>query len=76
MNINNLLSIVPLLCFSFLGFDAVTTLAEETKNPKKNTSESYLCYDIDWRVIICCSYLFCTIDFPRISMLLRTLIQL
>ncbi|QNK49038.1 APC family permease [Brevibacterium sp. PAMC23299] len=35
VNINNLLSIVPLLCFSFLGFDAVTTLAEETKNPKK-----------------------------------------
>lgn len=25
-----------ILCFSFLGFDAVTTLAEETKEPKKN----------------------------------------
>lgn len=24
------------LCFSFLGFDAVTTLSSETKNPKKN----------------------------------------
>ncbi|HWO98725.1 MAG TPA: APC family permease [Bacillus sp. (in: firmicutes)] len=31
---SDLLSIVPLLCFSFLGFDAVTTLAEETKDPK------------------------------------------
>ncbi|RJS59344.1 APC family permease [Bacillus sp. PK3_68] len=30
-----LLSIVPILCFSFLGFDAVTTLSEETKNPTK-----------------------------------------
>ncbi|MET3293210.1 UNVERIFIED_CONTAM: putrescine importer [Brevibacillus sp. OAP136] len=25
-----------LICFSFLGFDSVTTLAEETVNPKKN----------------------------------------
>lgn len=25
-----------ILCFSFLGFDAVTTLSHETKNPKKN----------------------------------------
>lgn len=25
-----------ILCVSFLGFDAVTTMAEETKNPKKN----------------------------------------
>ncbi|MFT4021706.1 MAG: APC family permease [Acinetobacter sp.] len=35
-------SILPLiagasiLCFSFLGFDAVTTLSHETQNPKKN----------------------------------------
>ncbi|MFP3668036.1 APC family permease [Priestia sp. SIMBA_032] len=35
VNFNNLISIVPLLCFSFLGFDAVTTLAEETKKPKQ-----------------------------------------
>ncbi|WHY02528.1 APC family permease [Neobacillus sp. DY30] len=32
---SSILSIVPLLCFSFLGFDAVTTLAEETKDPKR-----------------------------------------
>lgn len=25
-----------ILCFSFLGFDAVTTLSRETKNPKRN----------------------------------------
>ncbi|MET3289240.1 UNVERIFIED_CONTAM: amino acid transporter [Brevibacillus sp. OAP136] len=31
----SLLSIVPLLSFTYLGFDAVTTLAEETKNPRK-----------------------------------------
>ena len=31
----SLLAILPLLCFSFLGFDAVTTLAEETVKPEK-----------------------------------------
>lgn len=36
VNIPNFMSIIPLLCFSFLGFDAVTTLSEETKNPRKS----------------------------------------
>ncbi|MGG1662110.1 APC family permease [Brevibacillus sp. NRS-1366] len=31
----SVLSIVPLLAFTYLGFDAVTTLAEETENPRK-----------------------------------------
>ncbi|WP_151737506.1 APC family permease ['Paenibacillus yunnanensis' Narsing Rao et al. 2020] len=31
----NLMTIIPILYFSFLGFDAVTTLAEETVNPAK-----------------------------------------
>lgn len=30
-----MLGIVPLLCFSYLGFDAITTLSEETKQPQK-----------------------------------------
>ncbi|RNB91614.1 APC family permease [Brevibacillus fluminis] len=32
----NFLSVIPLLCFSFLGFDAATTLSEETKDPQKS----------------------------------------
>lgn len=32
---NNVLASTAVLCASFLGFDAVTTLAEETKNPDK-----------------------------------------
>lgn len=41
-------SVLPLiagasiLCFSFLGFDAVTTLAHETKDPKKNIPRAVL----------------------------------
>lgn len=34
-NLSALISGATVLCFSFLGFDAVTTLSEETKDPKK-----------------------------------------
>lgn len=33
--LSSVLSVVPLLCFAYLGFDAVTTLAEETIEPQK-----------------------------------------
>ncbi|OIK16863.1 Putrescine importer PuuP [Bacillus sp. MUM 116] len=36
INLSNTMSMIPVLCFSFLGFDAVTTLSEEAKNPQKN----------------------------------------
>ncbi|HBZ11816.1 MAG TPA: amino acid permease [Bacillus bacterium] len=32
---SSLISVVPILCFTFLGFDAITALSEETKDPKK-----------------------------------------
>lgn len=38
----SLLAILPLLCFSFLGFDAVTTLAEETIEPEKTMPKAVM----------------------------------
>ncbi|MET3289960.1 UNVERIFIED_CONTAM: amino acid transporter [Brevibacillus sp. OAP136] len=35
VQMGGLMAVIPILCFTFLGFDAVTTLAEETKNPVK-----------------------------------------
>ncbi|WP_144463756.1 APC family permease [Siminovitchia fortis] len=35
-NMPEIMGIIPVLAFSFLGFDAVTTLSEEAKNPKKS----------------------------------------
>ncbi|KYD13154.1 APC family permease [Saccharococcus caldoxylosilyticus] len=33
---SNILAGASIVCFSFLGFDSITTMAEETINPKKN----------------------------------------
>ncbi|MCM3428252.1 APC family permease [Brevibacillus invocatus] len=38
----SLLAILPLLCFSFPGFDAVTTLAEETIEPEKTMPKAVM----------------------------------
>lgn len=39
---STLLAGASILCFSFLGFDAVTTLSEETKNPTKTIPRGIL----------------------------------
>ncbi|TCS96829.1 APC family permease [Hazenella coriacea] len=42
IQLNTLLAGASILCFSFLGFDAVTTLSEETKNPTKTIPRGIL----------------------------------
>ncbi|OIK16858.1 Putrescine importer PuuP [Bacillus sp. MUM 116] len=52
-----LLSIIPILCFSFLGFDAVTALSEETKEPTKTLPKAiYLVTFIGGIIFIVGSY--------------------
>jgi len=42
MALGTLIAGATILCFSFLGFDAVTTLSEETPDPKKNIPRGIL----------------------------------
>ncbi|MED1470598.1 APC family permease [Bacillus salipaludis] len=42
VKLSAIIGVVPLLCFSFLGFDAVSTLSEETKNPKTTLPKGIL----------------------------------
>ncbi|RJS59361.1 APC family permease [Bacillus sp. PK3_68] len=65
VSVPTLLSVVPILCFSFLGFDAVTTLSEETKNPKKTLPKAiYLVTLIGGFLFITGSY-FAQLIFPE-----------
>ncbi|OIK16865.1 Putrescine importer PuuP [Bacillus sp. MUM 116] len=62
---SNLLSVIPILCFSFLGFDAVTTLSEETENPKRTLPKAiYLITFIGGFLFIAGSY-FAQLIFPE-----------
>ncbi|MEH7744545.1 APC family permease [Neobacillus drentensis] len=64
---SSILSIVPLLCFSFLGFDAVTTLAEETKDPKRTLPRAiYLITLIGGILFVATSY-FAQSIYPDVS---------
>ncbi|WP_426217723.1 APC family permease [Pseudomonas sp. DWRC2-2] len=57
INISALLSGAAILCFSFLGFDAVSTLSEETVNPKHNMPKAImLCTFVSGLLYIAISY--------------------
>lgn len=64
INVAALLSVIPILCFSFLGFDAVTTLSEETKDPTRTLPKAiYLIMIIGGFLFIAGSY-FAQLIFP------------
>ncbi|MFF2015407.1 APC family permease [Paenibacillus sp. NPDC058177] len=42
VSFSSILAGASLVCFSFLGFDSITTMAEETKNPKKTIPHAIL----------------------------------
>ncbi|MED4074416.1 APC family permease [Priestia endophytica] len=64
---SNILSVVPLLCFSFLGFDAVTTLAEETKNPKKALPKAIFAITLIGGLLFVIATYFAQAIFPTFS---------
>jgi amino acid transporter len=64
VHFSSILAIVPLLCFSFLGFDAVTTLAEETKDPKKTLPRAIYLITIIGGVLFVASTYFAQSIFP------------
>lgn len=63
-------SILPLiagasiLCFSFLGFDAVTTMSHETKDPKKNIPRAVMLTTLTGGVIFFSASWFIQLYFP------------
>ena len=63
-------SILPLvagasiLCFSFLGFDAVTTMSHETENPKRNIPRAVLLTTLVGGVIFLTASWFIQLYFP------------
>ncbi|OCA89117.1 APC family permease [Pseudobacillus wudalianchiensis] len=64
---SNLLAVVPLLCFSFLGFDAITTLSEETKDPKRVMPKAIYGIVLIGGVLFVASTYFAQSIFPNFS---------
>lgn len=67
VEISSLLAIVPLLCFSFLGFDAVTTLAEETKEPQRILPKAIYSITLIGGILFVASTYFAQSIFPNFS---------
>lgn len=56
-NFSSLAAATSLAIFSFLGFDAITTLAEETKRPKRDIPKAiYWCIGIGTLTMVACGY--------------------
>jgi len=53
-----------ILCFSFLGFDAVTTMSHETKEPKKNIPRAVMLTTLTGGVIFFSASWFIQLYFP------------
>lgn len=62
-----LLSGASILCFAFLGFDAVTTLAEETPNPRKTIPQAVFLAALVGGVLFTTVSYFTQLLFPDIS---------
>lgn len=64
MSMLPLIAGASILCFSFLGFDAVTTMSHETKDPKKNIPRAVLLTTLTGGVIFFSASWFIQLYFP------------
>ncbi|MFC7395471.1 APC family permease [Scopulibacillus cellulosilyticus] len=62
-----LAGVIPVLCFTYLGFDAVTALSEETKNPTKTLPKAIYLIPIIGSVIYVIATYLLQIVYPNIS---------
>jgi len=67
MTFATLMSGAAILCFSFLGFDAVTTYTEEAVNPTKTIPRGILLVALVGGVMFITSSYFATLLFPDVS---------
>ncbi|WP_284036226.1 APC family permease [Neobacillus sp. 114] len=67
MNVHLLITGATILCFSFLGFDAVTTLSEETPNPEKTIPKAIMLTALWGGIIFITTSFFIQLFFPDIS---------
>ncbi|MFP5112930.1 APC family permease [Bacillaceae bacterium C204] len=67
LNLPILITGATILCFSFLGFDAVTTLSEETPNPQKTIPKAIMLTALWGGVIFITTSFFIQSFFPDIS---------
>ncbi|MDM5211988.1 APC family permease [Peribacillus sp. NJ4] len=67
MDYSAIITGATILCFSFLGFDAVTTLSEETPDPKKTIPKAIFLTALWGGIIFITSSFFIQLFFPDIS---------
>ncbi|WP_026678450.1 APC family permease [Fictibacillus gelatini] len=64
IKIPTFLSVIPILCFTFLGFDAVTALSEETKHPKRTLPKAIYSITLIGGLLYIVSAYFSQLIFP------------
>ncbi|MBU8880001.1 APC family permease [Bacillus sp. FJAT-29790] len=67
MDYSTIITGATILCFSFLGFDAVTTLSEETPDPKKTIPKAIFLTALWGGIIFITTSFFIQLFFPDIS---------
>lgn len=67
MDFSAIITGATILCFSFLGFDAVTTLSEETPDPKKTIPKAIFLTALWGGIIFITASFFIQLFFPDIS---------